>query len=96
MNGEVRHMRNLADLAIGAKAYVISVKGSGSIRGRILAMGLVPGTAVEMVRKAPLGDPIEISLKNYFLSLRASEALAVEVSSTPPVRQGAKRPVEVS
>ena len=74
---------SLADLPIGAKAFVESVKAKGSIRGRILAMGLVPGTALEDVRKAPMGDPIEIVLKGYHLSLRSGEARAVKVSSTP-------------
>lgn len=72
------------DVPAGGKVYVTSVKGTGAIRGRIMAMGLVPGTAVEVVRRAPLGDPLELMVKGYNLSLRATEAGLVTVSFAPP------------
>ena len=48
-------------------------------RGRLLEMGLLPGTSVELVRFAPLGDPVEIKLRNYHLSLRKLEAEKIQV-----------------
>jgi len=77
---------SLADPPVGGTVYVTSIRGSGSIRGRIMAMGLVPGTAVEIIRRAPLGDPLEVRVKGYNLSLRAQDALLVMVSSELPAR----------
>ncbi len=69
MNG-----RNLKDLEPGQKARVKKITGNGSIKRRILDIGLVPGSEIEMERYAPLGDPVEIKLKGYHLSLRKEEA----------------------
>ncbi|HNU35660.1 MAG TPA: ferrous iron transport protein A [Methanomassiliicoccales archaeon] len=89
MNAEEKMKQmSLADPPVGRTVYVTSIKGSGPIRGRILAMGLVPGTAVEVVRRAPMGDPLEVRVKGYSLSLRAQEAMLVMVSSGPSVRTG--------
>lgn len=63
----------------GSKAQVIEVRGSGPIRRRILDMGLVPGTSVEVLRKAPFGDPIEYRVRGYGLSMRKTEAGLVYV-----------------
>lgn len=51
----------------------------GSEAGRLLEMGLLPGTSIEVVRSAPLGFPIEIKVKGYMLTLRKSEAQCIEV-----------------
>ena len=67
-------MKSLKDLAPGEKAIVSKLVGAGSIRRRIIDMGIVPGAEIEMERYAPLGDPIEIKLKGYHLSLRKEEA----------------------
>ncbi len=69
MNG-----KNLKDLEPGQKARVKKITGNGSIKRRILDIGLVPGSEIEMERYAPLGDPVEIKLKGYHLSLRKEEA----------------------
>ena len=66
--------RTLKDLAPGEKARIKSITGNGSIRRRILEMGLVPGMELVMERYAPLGDPVEISNPGFFLSLRKEEA----------------------
>ncbi len=66
--------RSLKDLEPGQKARVAKVSGIGSIKRRILDMGLVPGSEIEMERYAPFGDPVEIKLKGYHLSLRKEEA----------------------
>lgn len=63
----------------GQKAVVKKVHGEGNLRRRILDMGILRGTELEMIKKAPLGDPIEFKVKGYDLSLRQSEASLVEV-----------------
>jgi Fe2+ transport system protein FeoA len=58
---------------------VIAVNGEGAIRRRLFDMGITPGVDVYLRKKAPLGDPIEISLRGYELTLRKAEASLVEV-----------------
>ena len=58
----------------GSKAKVIQVKGRGKTRKRVLDMGMIPGVEIEVLRKAPFGDPIEFLVKGYRLSLRKTEA----------------------
>ena len=69
----------LEKLEIGQKGTIISLTGKGPIKQRMMDMGLVPGSEVEIIRVAPLGDPIEINLKGYNLSLRRNEAKNVMV-----------------
>ena len=64
----------------GRKCILRTVRGGGSTYQRLLEMGLVADTEVDVVRLAPLGDPMEISLHGYHLSLRKSDASMVEVS----------------
>jgi ferrous iron transport protein A len=72
---EVRMMsKTLKDLAPGEKARIKAVSGNGSVRRRIIEMGLVPGVELTMERYAPLGDPVEVSNPGFFLSLRKEEA----------------------
>jgi len=71
--------RKLSDLEPGEKGVVTRVVGRGATRRRMLDMGLVRGTEITVVRKAPLGDPIEFLLKGYNLSLRREEAEKVYV-----------------
>lgn len=64
----------LAELSVGASARIKTVGGEGALRRRLLDMGLTPGTTV-MVRKiAPMGDPIELYLRGYELTLRLDDA----------------------
>ena len=72
-------MPTLATVPIGATARVINVSGDAALEQRILEMGVLPGTEVKVIRQAPLGDPIEIRVMGYSLSLRRSEASCVEV-----------------
>ena len=58
----------------GERAVVARIDIPPEQRGRLMEMGLLPGTLVELVRFAPLGDPVEIKLRNYHLSLRKLEA----------------------
>ena len=72
----------LNDLEKGKKAKVLKVNGKGEINRRIRDMGIVPGALVEMETKAALGDPIEIKVKGYHLTLRRNEAEGIEVEKT--------------
>jgi Fe2+ transport system protein FeoA len=74
-------MASLADLAVGGRGVVESVGGSPGLLQRLQEMGLTPGTEVEVVRFAPLGDPMEIRLRGYLLSLRREDARRIAVSS---------------
>ena len=69
----------LSELAIGAKAIVRGFPKADSASLRLREMGLLPGTSLTLVRAAPLGDPIEIKVRGYNLTLRKSEAAHVVV-----------------
>ncbi|MFM8979989.1 MAG: ferrous iron transport protein A [Planctomycetia bacterium] len=70
----------LADLPLGARATVRAVDGPPGLAQRLLEMGLTPGTEVEVLRFAPLGDPLEIRLWGYLLTLRKQDARCVQVA----------------
>ncbi len=70
---------SLGELAVGTRAVVRQVAGSRRLRTRVLELGLLPGTEIEVVRKAPLGDPLELRLRGYSLSLRKADAAAIKV-----------------
>ncbi len=70
----------LSDLKTGQRAVIVRLSGdAGAVKRRMMDMGMVPGSEVEVVRVAPFGDPIEFSVKGYSLSLRKSEAENIEV-----------------
>jgi Fe2+ transport system protein FeoA len=71
--------KKLNELKKGERGRVIKITGGGSVYRRLVDLGLVTGAEVEMQRVAPLGDPIEIKIKGYNLSLRKSEAAGVVV-----------------
>lgn len=68
------NMKRLNELKIGEGGVVISIGSSGALRRRIIDMGITPGAQVVMRKAAPLGDPIEINVRGYELSIRKSEA----------------------
>jgi len=72
-------MRTLKDLKPGMGARVICIHGQGALRRRVMEMGLTPGTPIRARKIAPLGDPIEILVRGYALSLRKADAALVEV-----------------
>ena len=72
-------MKLLSQLSIGENGVVVAVNGEGAIRRRLFDMGITPGVEVYLRKKAPLGDPIEISLRGYELTLRKAEAALVEI-----------------
>ena len=69
----------LDQLSIGASAVIIAVGGDGALRCRLLDMGLIPRTRVTLQKVAPMGDPIEIRVRGYELTLRVEEAQKIEV-----------------
>lgn len=70
----------LTSLEVGSRAVVTEIKIPAEHRGRILEMGLLVGTTVELIRFAPLGDPVEIKVRGYHLSLRKHEAEQILVT----------------
>jgi len=72
-------MTSLHELKPGEKGKVIKISGSGPVQRRILDMGIVKGTEIEVERIAPLGDPVEVKVKGYHLSLRKEEAANIFV-----------------
>jgi len=72
-------MKRLSELSIGTKAKVVKIEGHHLIKRRLLDMGLVPQSEIFIEKKAPLGDPIDVVVKNYHLSLRKDEASVVIV-----------------
>lgn len=73
-------MKTLAQLEIGERGVVAKVNGEGAIRRRLFDMGITPGAEVYLRKKAPLGDPIEIAIRGYELTLRKAEAANVEIA----------------
>ena len=71
----------LDKLDIGCPAVIISVGGEGNLRLRLLDMGLIPKTRVKVTRRAPMGDPIELQLRGYSLTLRLEDAALIEVEA---------------
>lgn len=69
----------LDNLPLGETAVIKTVGGEGALRCRLLDMGLIPKTKVAIVKIAPMGDPIEIRLRDYTLSIRIDDAKKIEV-----------------
>ncbi len=69
--------KRLDEMERGERGKVIEISSCGSLRSRIMDMGIVRGAEIEMVRRAPLGDPLEFLLKGYKLTLRKVEAANV-------------------
>jgi Fe2+ transport system protein FeoA len=72
-------VKKLGELKKGDKGKIVKISGSGSVHRRLVDMGLASGSEIEMQGVAPLGDPIEIKVKGYNLSLRKEEAASIEV-----------------
>ncbi|HVU02132.1 MAG TPA: FeoA family protein [Polyangiaceae bacterium] len=76
----------LGEVAIGVTVTVTGVGGERAFRRRVMELGVLPGTRVTVVRVAPLGDPIELSVRGCELSIRKGEARCIEVE--PPLVSG--------
>lgn len=71
----------LTNIPDGESARVINVGGNNQITRRLMEMGVVPGVSIRMIKSAPFGDPLEISLRGYNLAMRKSEADQIEVQN---------------
>ena len=71
--------KTVNDLKIGESAVVTRLGSAGALRRRIIDMGITPGAPVVLRRVAPMGDPLELTVRGYELSIRRSEAMEIEV-----------------
>ncbi len=72
-------MRTLRDIKIGKTAKVVKLHGEGALKRRIMDMGITKGVEIFVRKVAPLGDPLEISVRGYELSIRKGDAEMIEV-----------------
>jgi len=72
-------MRTLRDVAIGHAATVVKLHGEGALKRRIMDMGITKGVEVYVRKVAPLGDPLEVTVRGYELSVRKNDAASIEV-----------------
>lgn len=79
MDPEVYTMKTLRDIKVGHSAKVVKLHGEGAVRRRIMDMGITRGVEISIRKVAPLGDPIEVTVRGYELSLRKADAEMVEV-----------------
>lgn len=74
-------MQSLKEINCGQSASVVKVHGEGAVRRRIMDMGITKGTTVFVRKVAPLGDPLEVTVRGYELSLRKADAQMIEVKA---------------
>lgn len=74
MSTGIIELKNLKQAKVGVTVTVVRINGEGAVRKRLLEMGITKGTEVYVRKTAPLGDPIEITIRGYELSLRKTEA----------------------
>ena len=74
-------MKTLRDAKIGETVQVVKLHGEGAIKRRIMDMGITKGTDVYVRKVAPLGDPVEVTVRGYELSLRKADAEMIEVQA---------------
>lgn len=72
-------MRTLRDVPVGETTKVIKLHGEGSVKRRIMDMGITKGVEIYVRKLAPLGDPMELNIRNYELSIRKADAAMIEV-----------------
>ena len=72
-------MKTLRDVKIGQTVTVVKLHGEGAVKRRIMDMGITRGVSVYVRKVAPLGDPVEVTVRNYELSLRKADAEMIEV-----------------
>ncbi len=72
-------IQRLSDLEQGTRAVIASIPSGDTSMTRLRELGLLPGTTIKIIRRAPLGDPIEISVRGSLISLRANEAKLIEM-----------------
>ena len=72
-------MNTLRQIRAGSKAKVVKLHGEGAVKSRIMDMGITKGVEVQVCKVAPLGDPIEVTVRGYQLSIRKADAEMIEV-----------------
>jgi len=72
-------MKTLKDAAIGSTVKVVKLNGEGAVKRRIMDMGITKGTEIRVRKLAPLGDPMELTVRGYQLSLRKADAALIDV-----------------
>lgn len=73
-------MKTLRQAAIGETVRIVRLHGEGAVKRRIMDMGLTKGTTVQIRKVAPLGDPIEVTVRGYELSIRKADAETIEIA----------------
>ena len=73
-------MKTLREMKVGETATVVKLHGEGAVKRRIMDMGITKGVEVQIRKVAPLGDPIELNVRGYELSLRKADAEMIEVN----------------
>ena len=76
-------MKTLRDVKVGETVSVVKLHGEGAVKRRIMDMGLTKGVSVYVRKVAPLGDPIQVTVRGYELSIRKADAEMVEVERSP-------------
>ena len=74
-------MKTLRDTAVGETVHVVKLHGEGPVRRRIMDMGITKGVEIYVRKVAPLGDPIEVNVRGYELSIRKADAAEIEVEA---------------
>ncbi len=75
----MKSIKNLSELNPGNKGIIKKIEKSGSLKRKLLDMGVIPGSSIEIVKLAPLGDPVDVKVRGYHLSLRKEEASQILV-----------------
>ena len=73
-------MRTLKEVKVGETVKVVKLHGEGAVKHRIMDMGLTKGTEVHVRKVAPLGDPVEVTVRGYELSIRKADAEMIEIA----------------
>ena len=79
MNNKAKQPRTLADLKPGEKGVVAQVGGEGALHRHLLDMGITPGVSILLQKAAPMGDPLELHLRGYALTLRVEDARKIQL-----------------
>ncbi|MEE1353552.1 MAG: ferrous iron transport protein A [Acutalibacteraceae bacterium] len=74
-------MRTMRDVKVGEDVVIKKLTGTGAVKRRLMDMGLTRGTQVHVRKVAPLGDPVEVTVRGYELSLRKADAEMIEIES---------------
>ena len=82
----------LKELKIGASARVLKVGGEGALRQHFLDMGVIPGEEITLIKYAPMGDPMELMIHGYELTLRLADAAQIDIADVHKKEQEAPKP----